>query len=153
MAEDKGRRVSIKWNGREISDPAELPPEMRKLLEDADGDGIPDLLQPGKAGALAVGSERLEVKIVEPTVIELDGKKYKSVDDLPSEVRESVRAALAEAGGGAKLSVPATAGPPAPPQLRNLAAPPPSRGPSWALVLLAAIAGAAITYGLLRAPR
>jgi hypothetical protein len=148
MTEDHGRRVSIRWNGREVSDPAELPPEVRKLLQDADGNGIPDVLEPGKASA----GERLEVKIVEPTVIELDGKSYRSVDDLPAEMRESVRAALARAGARG-LSASSNVGPTSPPSFRNLAVPARSRGPSWAVVLLAAIAGAVITYLLLRAPR
>lgn len=148
MVDDKGRRVSIRWNGREVSDPAELPPEVRKLLQDADGNGIPDILEGSNAGA----AERLEVKIVEPTVIELGGRTYRSVDDLPAEMRESVRAALAQAGAGG-LSVPSNAGPTSAPSFRNLAVPARSGGRSWTVALLAGIAGAIIMYLLLHARR
>jgi hypothetical protein len=150
MADDGGKRVSIRWNGREISDPSELPPEMRKLLEDADGDGIPDIAEPGKFGT-PPGDELLEVSVVTPTVIEMDGRSYKGIDELPPEMREQVRAALAKAGQGAfpAAAKPAAGYPSATPLSQGAPRPRPV-GPSWATVLLAALAGALVTYLLMR---
>jgi hypothetical protein len=151
MADDGSKRVSIRWNGREITDPSELPPEMRKLLEDADGNGIPDIVERGKLG-VAPGDEVLEVSVVKPTVIEIGGRTYQSIDELPPQMREPVRAALAQAGKSpfptaAKpaSSVSATATP-----LPQGAPRPRPVGPSSATLLLAAVAGALVTYLLMR---
>ena len=149
MADDGNKRVSIRWNGKEISDPSELPPEMRKLLEDADGNGIPDIAERGTRGGKP-GEELLEVSVVKPTVIEVGGRTYQSIDELPPEMREPVRAALAKATQGG--SFPGAAQPAA---TSPFATPPPPRAPrpvgaQWTTVLLAALAGAVGTYLLMR---
>jgi hypothetical protein len=150
MLDGGGKRVSIRWNGREISDPSELPPEMRKLLEDADGNGIPDVAERGKFGT-PPGDELLEVSVVEPTVIEMDGRTYKGIDELPPEMREQVRAAFAKAGQGVfpASAKSAPAYPSAAPLSQGASRPRPV-GPSWATVLLAALVGVLVTYLLMR---
>ncbi len=149
MADDGSKRVSIRWNGREITDPSELPPEMRKLLEDADGNGIPDIVERGKLGGRP-GDELLEVSVVKPTVIEVGGRTYQSIDELPPEMREPVRAALAKATQSG--SFPGAAQPAS--TSTSAAAPPPRAprpvGSALTTVLLAALAGAVVTYLLMR---
>jgi hypothetical protein len=158
VADGGKTKVSIRWNGREVSDPSELPPELRKLLEDADGNGIPDIAERGKLGSLAEG-DRLEVETVTSTVIDLDGKKYQSIDELPPELREAARAALSRASGsptarGARPLDPSSSREPkALPGAMEPVAPPRPVGPSWTLVLLAVLAGAAVMYLLLRPHR
>jgi hypothetical protein len=150
MADGVGKRVSIRWNGREISDPSELPPEMRKLLEDADGNGIPDIAERGKFGT-PPGDERLEVSVVEPTVIEMNGRTYQGIDELPPEMREQVRAAFAKAGQDVFLaSAKSAAAYPSDAPLSQSAPRPRPVGPSWATILLAALAGALVTYLFMR---
>jgi hypothetical protein len=134
VADGSGSKVTIRWNGREVSDPSELPPEMRKLLEDADGNGIPDIAEPGKLGGLPAG-DRLEVETVTSTVIDVDGKTYRSLDELPPELLGAAREALSRA---------------LPTQQLERAAPPRPVGPSWATVLIAGLAGAVVMYLVFR---
>jgi hypothetical protein len=138
-------KVSIRWNGRDVSDPSELPPEVRKLLEDADGNGIPDIAESGKAGGLKDG-DQLEVETVTSTVVDVDGKTYHGIDELPPEMREAAREALSRAMQSGQPVVAK--------RVHSLDASPPSKprpvGPSWALVLFAALAGAVLMYVLLR---
>jgi hypothetical protein len=134
VADGSRPKVTIRWNGREVSDPAELPPEMRKLLEDADGDGIPDIAEPGRHGGPSAG-DRLEVETVTSTVFDVDGKTYRSVDELPPEIREAARAALSQAS---------------PTRPVERAATPRPVGPSWATVLIAGLAGALVMYLVFR---
>jgi hypothetical protein len=125
-----GAKVTIRWNGREVSDPSELPPDMRKLLEDTDGNGIPDIAERGKHGGLP-GGDHLEVETVTSTVFDVDGKTYRSIDELPPEIREAARAALS---------------PESPPRKVEPVTSPRPVGPSWATVLIAAVAGVLATY-------
>jgi hypothetical protein len=71
------------WNGQEISDPALLPPHLRPLLEDLDGDGIPDLAQQGPVQRPIIYNDKL----------------YRNLDEVPPELRAEVEAAIAEAEG------------------------------------------------------
>jgi hypothetical protein len=67
----------MEWNGKMVTDPAELPPELRPLLEDANHNGIPDLYEQG----------------VRPIII--NGKLYRSVEEVPEPFRAEVENALA----------------------------------------------------------
>jgi hypothetical protein len=142
VADGSKPKVSIRFNGREVSDPSELPPEMRKLLEDADGNGIPDIAEPGKRSALP-GGDRLEIETVTSTVIDLDGKTYQSIDELPAEIREAARAALSQASPSkqpvAAQQPPAEWSPPRP------------VGLSWPKVLIVVVS-AVVAMWLLLAP-
>ena len=71
----------MEWNGKMITDPAELPPELRPLLEDANHNGIPDLYEQG----------------VRPIII--NGKLYRSVEEVPEPFRAEVEKALAARQG------------------------------------------------------
>ena len=129
MTDESKKPPAVLYRGKMVTDPAELPQELRPLLEDSDGDGIPDLGQqgPGKQPALVDGklyrnidevppelrkdvedalsdnpsgplTVRLSIRRVlgsnDPPEIELDGRIYKNVDDVPAEFREKVRLAL-----------------------------------------------------------
>jgi hypothetical protein len=134
MSEEQPKRAFVIWNGQKISDPALLPPHLRPLLEDLDGDGIPDLAQqgPGRrpiiyrdklyrnldevppelraeveaamAGADLAGKdgkvEATKVTIrrspdsAQPSEIEVDGRAYPSIEQVPAEHREVVRQAM-----------------------------------------------------------
>ena len=69
---------AMEWNGKMVTDPAELPPELRPLLEDANHNGIPDLYEQGAA---------------QPIII--NGKLYRSVEEVPEPFRAEVEKALA----------------------------------------------------------
>jgi hypothetical protein len=131
MTDESKKGPAVLYQGKMVTDPAELPPELRPLLEDADGDGIPDLAQqgPGNRPVFVDGklyrnigevppemrkdveaalsddpSAKLTTKLAirrevgsnHPPEIELDGRIYKSVDEVPAEFREKVRLALEE---------------------------------------------------------
>jgi len=131
---------------------------MRKLLEDADGDGIPDIAEPG--GVAAAADQTLEVEVVR-SVFELGVKTYDSIDALPEEMRGPARAALEKASPklaaaaapavsskakatteAGEFAAPARAGRP------RTAGPRPA-GLSWVIVLATAL-GAALVYLLMR---
>jgi hypothetical protein len=84
MTDESNKGPAVLYQGKMVTDPAELPPELRPLLEDADGDGIPDLGQqgPGK----------------KPVFV--DGKLYRSIDEVPPGLRKDVEAALSDNPGG-----------------------------------------------------
>jgi len=89
-------------DSHEIGNLDEAPEEYRKLLEDKDGDGIPDVVQGQGQGVL-----KKEVKVS----YEFNGRKYGSLDEMPLEHR----ALFADRDGDGipdafgKLGLPATA--------------------------------------------
>jgi hypothetical protein len=83
-ADSKPAGPGMEWNGRKITDPSELPPELRPLLEDANHNGIPDLVEQG---------------VVRPII--LNGKLYRSVEEVPEPFRAEVAKALAARRAGA----------------------------------------------------
>jgi len=82
--DSKTKGPGIEWNGKMITDPAELPPELRPLLEDANHNGIPDLYEQGAT---------------RPIII--NGKLYRSVEEVPEPLRAEVEKALAAPRTGA----------------------------------------------------
>jgi hypothetical protein len=83
VADEQPKRPFMVWNGEKISDPALLPPHLRPLLEDLDGDGIPDLAQQGPGQRPIIYNDKL----------------YRNLDEVPPELRAEVEAAMAEAEG------------------------------------------------------
>jgi hypothetical protein len=93
--------AKIRINGREYDTPEAMPPDVRKLYEDAmrqvgpsladqDGNGIPDIFEgkgSGRAGTFI--SNRITV----------NNKTYASVDELPPDVRKLYDEAMSRAGG------------------------------------------------------
>jgi hypothetical protein len=78
--------VKVVVNGKKYTDPATMPGHVRKLYEgalrralvDADGNGLPDILE-GPAGPAS--------HTVVRTRLFYNGREYDSVDALPPEVR------------------------------------------------------------------
>ena len=114
--------MDIVVNGTHYSSWEEVPPELRatvgRALPDADGDGVPDLLQ----GHLPTGLPGGRV-VTTSTVITVGDQTYHSLDEVPDEVRSALAAAgLAPPPGSAPAPLsagdhemarpPAPAGPP-----------------------------------------
>ncbi len=88
--------IKIKVNGREYDRPEELPPELRRLYDEAlrrlgpafadrDGNGIPDIAE-GKATASSQPGM--------PSQIVVDGQTYGSLEEMPAEARRKYEDAL-----------------------------------------------------------
>lgn len=87
----QGDSIRIEINGVEYRSLDDVPDELRAqvagILADADGDGVPDIVQ-GPDAALSVSSTREETFIV-------DGVAYSSIDEIP-EPHRSTMARLAD---------------------------------------------------------
>ncbi|WP_203338014.1 hypothetical protein [Nocardioides limicola] len=89
--------MKITVNGVEYTSWEQMPPEVRaalsQALPDADGDGVPDLLQGGSAldALRGLGEGSITTSVSSYTV---DGTEYSSASELP----ERVRRALEQAG-------------------------------------------------------
>jgi hypothetical protein len=113
----------MEWNGTMVTDPAELPPELRPLLEDANHNGIPDLYEQGVTRPIIINGKlyrsleevpepfRAEVENAlaaprtgvapEPSVeisrsFNINGQRYASLDQVPAEHRERIREAMSK---------------------------------------------------------
>jgi hypothetical protein len=100
--------TKITINGREYDSPEQMPPDVRKiydgalamgapLLEDRDGNGVPDLLE-GKAGF------KLAARVAKALLV--NGVKYNSPDEMPPDVRQLYEQTMAKAkagGSGVKI--------------------------------------------------
>ena len=78
--------MKIVFNGREYDGVEQMPPEIRaqylqviNALGDADGNGIPDILERGGSSSVAVKES-----------IVFNGREYQNRDELPREVREAL---------------------------------------------------------------
>ncbi len=89
-ADAKAAGPGVGWNGKVVTHPAKPLPELRPLLEDANHNGIPDPVEQG---------------VTHPIII--NGKPYRSVDEVPEAFRAEVEKALAarRAGGTPAPSV------------------------------------------------
>jgi hypothetical protein len=154
MPDGRIRKVTVRWKGREITDPAQLPPHLRKLMEDADGDGLPDLAAPGTLAGLPEDDLEITTTTVESTKFEIDGKTYHSVDELPPELRQLARDAFSELLVNGQPVAAAQSVRPLDPTSSSRplesTAPPKPVGSSWAVVLLAVMVGAIAMYLVLR---
>jgi hypothetical protein len=85
-------RPTIRINGRDYDDPESMPPEVRRLYDDAmrqagdafadrDGNGIPDVVE-----SAGLGPPRT---VVEQRIV-VNGRSYDRVEDVPADVREFV---------------------------------------------------------------
>jgi hypothetical protein len=83
VADAKPAGPGMEWNGKMVTNPAELPPELRPLLENANHNGIPDLYEQG---------------VTRPIIV--NGKLYRSVEDVPEPFRADVEKALAARRAG-----------------------------------------------------
>ena len=86
--------VRIVFNGREYASSDEMPADVRALydaamaqLADTDRDGIPDVVQRGGSMGGVLG--------IQHTAISLDGKTYRSLDEMPPDVRRRYDEAMA----------------------------------------------------------
>jgi hypothetical protein len=100
--------TKITINGREYDSPEQMPPDVRKiydgalalgvpLLEDRDGNGVPDLLE-GKGGF------KLAARVAKAILV--NGVKYTGPDEMPPDVRTLYEQTLAKAkagGSGVKI--------------------------------------------------
>jgi hypothetical protein len=97
---DGGKAFSIRWNGKEITDPAELPPDVRKLIA-YDANGVPYVTHAEKISTLGT----LEIEsTTESETIESDEES----GDEQSDDEQSDDADLADAApedGGDDLPV------------------------------------------------
>jgi hypothetical protein len=78
--------MRIIFNGREYDGVEQMPPEIRRtylevvgMVGDADGDGVPDVAQPPRAGPVAVKES-----------IFYNGRQYNDRSELPPEVRQAL---------------------------------------------------------------
>ena len=121
--DSKTKGPGIEWNGKMVTDPAELPPELRPLLEDANHNGIPDLYEQGVTRPIIINGKlyrsleevpepfRAEVENAlaaprtgvapEPSVeisrsFNINGQRYASLDQVPAEHRERIREAMSK---------------------------------------------------------
>lgn len=82
--------MKITVNGTDYDSWDDVPEQLRSLLgstlPDADGDGVPDLLQ--GTGVLPADGVH-----VQSTSIDVDGRTYDSIDDLPAGIRASLQSA------------------------------------------------------------
>lgn len=87
------RSQKYRINGEEYDSLEDIPPHLRKLLEDADGDGIPDfaerlLDQVGQMGA-QTSSVRAEMRTSGGvTTYRVGDREYQSLEEMPPEHRE-----------------------------------------------------------------
>jgi hypothetical protein len=153
MADNDERRprqivsTTVTVDGKPI-DPASAP----AWLQDKNGNGIPDVLDDLVARAGTTDAIQVSRQIT------INGKSYASVEDVPDPMRETVRRLMGNLPGvEEKREVPREVAavpsslesawaadllPSRPPTARR-------RGNTW-LILLAAAAGAALTYLLMR---
>jgi hypothetical protein len=85
----------ILFNGREYTSPAEMPPDVRgaydramALLADADGNGVPDLLE-GPAGGHVIA--------IQESSITINGRSFAGPGEMPPHVRQLFESILAQA--------------------------------------------------------
>jgi hypothetical protein len=96
------KKVSIRFNGKEVADPAALPPDVRKLIENAEQSLARAPAWPSNAGG-AKGSElRLEAT---RESYEIDGKTYGSLEEVPPELRKELADAMGAPGEGVERVV------------------------------------------------
>ena len=85
-------RPTIRINGRDYDGPESMPPEVRRLYDDAmrqagdaladrDGNGIPDVVE-----SAGLGPPRT---VVEQRIV-VNGRSYDRVEDVPADVRQLV---------------------------------------------------------------
>jgi hypothetical protein len=93
----------IEINGKTYENPDEVPPELRdtyqkmlEILNDADGNGIPDFLE-GKPLSNMTTTESTVVMDGKPKIF-ADGKVYSSVEELPPDARLKYDQAVAKLG-------------------------------------------------------
>lgn len=90
-------------NGRTYRSIDQVPPQYRALatqmFADADGDGMPDVLESG-ASTTRAGSS---------TTFRVDGRTYRSIDDVPEPHRSGMRAAFTAPNPEPRRDQPATA--------------------------------------------
>jgi hypothetical protein len=172
---DGQKKVSIRFNGRELSDVSQLPPEIRKLVEEAESKLTHHL-----GGA---SEEQIQIEKAMTTSYQIGGKTYDSLDQVPPELRKLLEgapqgevekivvksrsfknldemspelraAAKSMLEGNSQAAHPALSAGPVGPAAQSWPAtsvPPASATlPTWVVVLLSAVGGALITYLLLR---
>jgi hypothetical protein len=95
----------IEFNGREYDGIDAMPPDVRRqyeavltLVREEIGWKLSSLLESGPLRKLFKISATVNRRIV------LNGKEFKSVDEMPAAVRAAYERALAEAGGGGKAA-------------------------------------------------
>ena len=94
----------IKVNGVEYDSPDHMPPDVRKLYDEAMASVGPNTVDPA-------GSAEVQVKSFGPvhTVVRksitINGKTYQSVDDLPPEMKELYAKLLAAGQSGQSLPI------------------------------------------------
>ncbi|MBL7161375.1 MAG: hypothetical protein ISS57_02130 [Anaerolineales bacterium] len=115
----------IIFNGRVYRSVSEMPPDERQLYErleklvtDADRDGVPDILQEGSIAGVkqvfgfmkdisqmsksgkTLHQHQLAIIKVTDTSITVNGKTFRSVGEMPAEVRRVYQSAVNEADPG-----------------------------------------------------
>jgi hypothetical protein len=134
-------------NGQEYHSLEEVPEEYRALLQDSDGDGVPDVLQGATSNSIRVARMVRDGK----TTYTYNGQEYERIEELPAEARSFLER-NATPGAAAMQAEPAhpvqRAGQrPEPP---GQAAPPlGGSGPSPVWIVLAAVLATAVVLGLL----
>jgi hypothetical protein len=80
-------------NGREYDSPDDMPPRVRavyeRLMADADGNGVPDLIDDARRDDPGADSA-----FVSHESFVIDGKTYRSLDEIPPELRRMAREAM-----------------------------------------------------------
>jgi cation transport regulator ChaB len=84
-------RITV--NGVEYKSVDDMPPDVRsqyeramQMLADKDGNGVPDILE-GKSPPVPGGATKPVSVVTHTSRIVLNGKQYKSWDDVPRQVR------------------------------------------------------------------
>jgi hypothetical protein len=96
VASDDRKKVSIRFNGQEVSDVSQLPPEIRKIIEAAESK-VAHPPPPGEPGE--VTEEKVQIRTTMTESYEIDGRTYRTLDEIPPELRKLVEAATNEREG------------------------------------------------------
>lgn len=117
-----GGTMEIFINGKRYTSLEEVPPQLRALVADANGNGLPDAFEGLIAQAQAGSAQDSPgVASISTSSYVVDGKSYASAADLPPEARQALEAAGLHLGPVPEAT---------PPQPATAAIPvePPSRG-------------------------
>ena len=76
----------ITYNGKVYNSINDLPPEARMILEDKDGNNIPDVFD----GLLDSAKEFKDFTNITASTYVVDGKTYNSLDDIPADKLEMI---------------------------------------------------------------
>jgi hypothetical protein len=80
----------ISYNGKEYNSIEDLPPEARKIFEDKNSDGVPDIFD----GLMDASKNQTGNTGITASTFVVDGKTYNNLEEVPIDKREEIRTKL-----------------------------------------------------------